>query len=344
MPPPAARRRRDEGARVRVVGGGFARGRLRRRGTSAGFRCHRPRLAAVGGRIERRSEKNESPSAPSSAPASDGGGGGFYLDDGPPAVSSADLAAIPDAAPRAEPILAARNRPYSALGQNFSPMTELRPYRRRGLASWYGRRYHGRKTSLGETYDMFKMTAAHPTLPLPSYARVTRVDAPDKTVVVRVNDRGPFLRGRIIDLSYAAAAKLGIVKNGVGAVEVELLLPPFADDASRPSVAPAADAPADAPPPVVDSVASAALPALPALPALQLAALSDPDSARRLRDLAAEHLLARAIDNPVRIDVENGFFKIRVVGYPDRATAERDRAMFCEIDSSLCGFVTAVVE
>ena len=281
--------------------------------------------------------KNESPSAPSSAPASDDGGG-FYLDDGPPADSPANLAAIPDAAPRAEPILAARNRPYSALGQNFSPMTELRPYRRRGLASWYGRRYHGRKTSLGETYDMFKMTAAHPTLPLPSYARVTRVDAPDKTVVVRVNDRGPFLRGRIIDLSYAAAAKLGIVKNGVGAVEVELLLPPFADDAPRPSVAPAADAPADAPPPIVDSVASAAL------PALQLAALSDPDSARRLRDLAAEHLLARAIDNPVRIDVENGFFKIRVVGYPDRATAERDRAMFCEIDSSLCGFVTAVVE
>ena len=279
--------------------------------------------------------KNESPSAPSSAPAS-GGDGGFYLDDGPPAVSPADLAAIPDAAPRAEPILAARNRPYSALGQNFSPMTELRPYRRRGLASWYGRRYHGRKTSLGETYDMFKMTAAHPTLPLPSYARVTRVDAPDKTVVVRVNDRGPFLRGRIIDLSYAAAAKLGIVKNGVGAVEVELLLPPFADDSPRPS---AVAAPAIAPPSVVDSVAAPA-----ALPALQLAALSDPDSARRLRDLAAEHLLARAIDNPVRIDVENGFFKIRVVGYPDRATAERDRAMFCEIDSSLCGFVTAVVE
>ena len=199
--------------------------------------------------------KNESPSAPSSAPASalsSGGGGGFYLDDGPPAVSPADLAAIPDAAPRAEPILAARNRPYSALGQNFSPMTELRPYRRRGLASWYGRRYHGRKTSLGETYDMFKMTAAHPTLPLPSYARVTRVDAPDKTVVVRVNDRGPFLRGRIIDLSYAAAAKLGIVKNGVGAVEVELLLPPFADDSPRPSVV---AAPAVAPPPAADSVA-----------------------------------------------------------------------------------------
>ena len=281
--------------------------------------------------------KNESSSAPSSAPTN-GGSGGFYLDDGPPAVSPADLAAIPDAAPRAEPILAARNRPYSALGQNFSPMTELRPYRRRGLASWYGRRYHGRKTSLGETYDMFKMTAAHPTLPLPSYARVTRVDAPDKTVVVRVNDRGPFLRGRIIDLSYAAAAKLGIVKNGVGAVEVELLLPPFADDSPRPSAV-AAPVAAVAPPPAVDSVAAPA-----ALPALQLAALSDPDSARRLRDLAAEHLLARAIDNPVRIDVENGFFKIRVVGYPDRATAERDRAMFCEIDSSLCGFVTAVVE
>ena len=297
-----------------------------------------PPLAGESKSESKDESKNESTSAPSSASASaptNGGGGGFYLDDGPPAVSSADLAAIPDAAPRAEPILAARNRPYSALGQNFSPMTELRPYRRRGLASWYGRRYHGRKTSLGETYDMFKMTAAHPTLPLPSYARVTRVDAPDKTVVVRVNDRGPFLRGRIIDLSYAAAAKLGIVKNGVGAVEVELLLPPFVDDSPRPSAAPAAVAPPPAAAPIADSAA---------LPALQLAALSDPDSARRLRDLAAEHLLARAIDNPVRIDVENGFFKIRVVGYPDRATAERDRAMFCEIDSSLCGFVTAVVE
>ena len=103
-------------------------------------------------------------------------------------------------------------------------MTERKPYKKQGVASWYGQRFHGKPTSTGETYDMYQMTAAHPTLPLPSYARVTRLDN-GRSVVVRVNDRGPFLRGRLIDLSYLAASKLGYVGKGHAEVEVELLNP-----------------------------------------------------------------------------------------------------------------------
>src|SRR5690606_12457499 len=113
---------------------------------------------------------------------------------------------------------------YKVMGKTFVPMTEMAPYKARGVATWYGTRYHGRKTAIGETYDMLQMTAAHPTLPLPSYVRVTNVEN-GKSVVVRVNDRGPFLHGRLIDLSYAAARRLDFVNKGSAQVEVELLLP-----------------------------------------------------------------------------------------------------------------------
>lgn len=154
-------------------------------------------------------------------------GGGFYLDDGP-LDASVDLAAVPDAVPRSEPLHRFANRPYSVLGRDYTPLQVASTFRQQGVASWYGRRYHGQKTSSGEPYDMFGMTAAHPTLPIPSYVRVTRVNGgPDngKSVVVRVNDRGPFLHSRVIDLSYTAAWKLGIVENGSGSVVVESLLP-----------------------------------------------------------------------------------------------------------------------
>ena len=150
--------------------------------------------------------------------------GGYYLDDGPPDTVPADLDAIPDAQPRAEPIKVSTTRPYIALGRRFVPMTQLQPYSATGVASWYGRRYHGRPTASGEPYDMFAMSAAHPLLPIPSYARVTRLDT-QRSVVVRINDRGPFLAERLIDLSYAAAYKLGIVGSGQGGVRVEAILP-----------------------------------------------------------------------------------------------------------------------
>src|SRR6266536_3445725 len=161
----------------------------------------------------------------SSAPAFGGGAKpGYYKDDGPGESAPANLDAIPDAQPKLEALNRFANRPYSVFGREYVPATSLRPYRERGIASWYGRKFHGQKTSAGETYDMYKMTAAHPTLPLPSYARVTSVST-GKSVIVRVNDRGPFLHDRVIDLSYAAANKIGIAQNGSGLVDVEAIVP-----------------------------------------------------------------------------------------------------------------------
>lgn len=149
-------------------------------------------------------------------------GGGYYLDDGPGDAPPPDLDAIPDAVPRAEPVRERNSRPYTVFGRQYRPMARLEPYRERGVATWYGRRYHGNATSSGERYDMYAMTAAHPTLPIPSYVRVTNLEN-QRSVVVRVNDRGPFLRDRLIDLSYTAAAKLGYVDKGSARVEVELI-------------------------------------------------------------------------------------------------------------------------
>ena len=150
--------------------------------------------------------------------------GKYYLDDGPPADGGIALTDIPDAVPQSEKINPAHNRPYTALGKSYKPYKQLRPYRQEGLASWYGRRYHGRKTSSGEVYNMFKMTGAHPFLAIPSYVRVTRTDN-GKSVVIRINDRGPFWEGRIVDLSYAAAHRLGYVKDGTTKVIVEAIIP-----------------------------------------------------------------------------------------------------------------------
>ncbi len=150
--------------------------------------------------------------------------GAYYQDDGPGTNPPENLEAIPDAVPRVEPLHRFANRPYTVFGHDYVPATSLRSYRERGLASWYGRKFHAQKTAIGEPYDMYAMTAAHPTLPLPSYARVTNL-ANGKSVVVRVNDRGPFHPGRVIDLSYAAAYRLGIAQKGSGEVEVESILP-----------------------------------------------------------------------------------------------------------------------
>lgn len=150
-------------------------------------------------------------------------GGGYLAGDGPGADAPANLDSIPDAVPRPEPLHRYANRPYSALGKTYTPLAAAGNYKERGSASWYGKKFHGQHTSIGDTYDMYGMTAAHPTLPVPSYARVTNL-ANGKSVVVRVNDRGPFLHDRIIDLSYAAAYKLGYVNQGSAEVEVESLV------------------------------------------------------------------------------------------------------------------------
>ena len=148
------------------------------------------------------------------------GSGSYLAGDGPGTNTPDNLAVIPDAVPRAEPLHRYANRPYTVLGKNYTPLTQTGTYKERGVASWYGKKFHGQRTSIGEVYDMYGMTAAHTTLPIPSYAKVTNL-ANQKSVIVRINDRGPFLHDRIIDLSYTAAAKLGIIGKGQGMVEVE---------------------------------------------------------------------------------------------------------------------------
>ncbi|MBT9566829.1 MAG: septal ring lytic transglycosylase RlpA family protein [Thiobacillus sp.] len=167
---------------------------------------------------------SSTPSAPARVATPTVKTGGYYLDDGPEATPPANLDAVPDAVPRAEPLHRFANRTYVALGNTYAPLTEWRPYSEEGVASWYGRRFHGKKTASGEAYDMYAMTAAHPTLPIPSYARVTSLKN-GRSVVVRINDRGPFHSKRVIDLSYTAAHKLGYLGQGSARVRVESLNP-----------------------------------------------------------------------------------------------------------------------
>lgn len=136
-----------------------------------------------------------------------------------------DVTSTPDAVPRAEPRSAGGNSPvYEVFGKTYRVLDKASGFRERGHASWYGKKFHGHRTANGEIYDMYKMTAAHKSLPIPAYVRVTRQDN-GKSVVVRVNDRGPFHKGRIIDLSYAAAAKLDMLREGSIAVEIVALDP-----------------------------------------------------------------------------------------------------------------------
>ena len=139
--------------------------------------------------------------------------------DGPLSNTPSNLASVPDAVPRVEPLrTGGPNKPYEVLGRRYEPLTRDLPLKDTGGASWYGRKFHGKPTASGELYDMFAMTAAHKTMPIPSYARV-RNPVNGREVVVRINDRGPFVDGRVIDLSYTAALKLGVL-NGVATVEV----------------------------------------------------------------------------------------------------------------------------
>lgn len=161
-----------------------------------------------------------------SGPKAPAGGGGRVTGwpdrDGPEANPPPGLIDVPDALPRVEMIrTGGPNKPYEVFGRNYVPATADIPFREQGLASWYGRKFHGRQTASGELYDMYAMTAAHPTLPIPSYARV-RNPANGREVIVRINDRGPFHGTRSIDLSYTAALKLGVL-HGVSPVQIERL-------------------------------------------------------------------------------------------------------------------------
>ncbi|WP_411172433.1 septal ring lytic transglycosylase RlpA family protein [Nitrosomonas sp. Is35] len=231
--------------------------------------------------------------------------GGYYLDDGPEDNPPADLHLVPDAVPKAEPLRQANMQPYVALGKNFKPMTELKSYKKRGIASWYGRRYHGNNTASGEVYDMYAMTAAHPTLPLPSYARVTNLDN-GKSVIVRLNDRGPFLSDRLIDLSYTAAYKLGILAGGSGRVEVESIVPE--GSAALASAKPSA------------SLSAADSDAVMNMFYLQLGAFGSSDNAHNFLTQVRQKL--PSLKDAVSITKNNGLYKIHAGPYPDQTVAK----------------------
>lgn len=161
----------------------------------------------------------DEPPTPSSATRAD-----RPLKDGTPEFR-ADILSIPDAVPRPEPLTSAGNRsPYTVLGTTYRVQPVRAGYRERGFASWYGTKFHGQYTSNGEPYDVYTMTAAHKTLPIPCFVRVTNVEN-GRSIVVRVNDRGPFHEGRVLDLSYAAAYRLGYAHKGTALVEFEVLDP-----------------------------------------------------------------------------------------------------------------------
>ena len=248
----------------------------------------------------------------------------YYKDDGPGDNAPADLAAIPDAIPRAETLHRAANRPYTVFGREYVPATSLRQYRERGIASWYGRKFHGEKTSIGETYDMYKMTAAHPTLPLPSYVRVTNV-ATGKSVVVRVNDRGPFLHNRVIDLSYAAAAKLGIAQKGSGEVDVEAIFPvetpTLAVTTPLPPVAQAAVAPSPAGTPSAEISAAVPVASAEGGFVVQLGAFANYANAQNFVAHLANQIGPIGVEAKVR--QVDGLFRVFVGPYPTREDARR---------------------
>ena len=150
--------------------------------------------------------------------------GGYYEHDGPGHRPLAEVMSVPNAVPKPLPLSPIGNQPYTVFNKTYYPLKNAAGYHARGIASWYGRQFRGKFTSDGERYNMYAMTAAHRTLPLPSYARVTNLTN-GRSVIVRINDRGPFLDNRLIDLSYAAAAKLGMLRTGTALVEVDGIAP-----------------------------------------------------------------------------------------------------------------------
>jgi len=239
--------------------------------------------------------------------------GGYYKDDGPDGAPPVDLDAIADAVPKPEPLNVHANNPYVVFGKEYAPETGFSAHRKQGTASWYGRKFHGQRTWSGEIYDMYAMTAAHPTLPVPSYARVTNLQN-GKSVVVRINDRGPFSSGRMMDLSFAVAYKLGFADAGIAAVEVESIVLEAAP-----------------PPPRAAAVGDAGSIPVSTETAgiyLQLGAFSSQANAESFRDSLRKQL--SWIKQSILIQERGRLFRLHLGPYPSRgeanAIAEKIRA------------------
>jgi rare lipoprotein A len=262
--------------------------------------------------------------------------GGFYKDDGPGERPPEDIDAIPDAVPRPEPLHRFANNPYSVLGHDYVPLRDIQPYKARGIGSWYGRKFHGQKTSSGELYDMYGMTAAHPTLPIPSYVRVSN-PTNGRSVVVRVNDRGPFHSGRLIDLSWTAAYKLGYLGEGSTVVDVESVLPgqtltvaaprsgnPGMQSTPGPSLS-LAPRVTEAEDPIAQMAAAEPEPPLPQVQDarghfLQLGAFGNRDNAEALRARLAREL-GNLADKLV-VQSAGKLFRVQLGPWPDAAAAQ----------------------
>jgi rare lipoprotein A len=249
--------------------------------------------------------------------------GGYYKDDGP-GERAPDVDKIADPEPRVEPLNRFANNRYTVQGVAYVPMRSLGAFKQQGVASWYGKKFHGQRTSSGEIYDMYGMTAAHTTLPIPSYAKVTNLRN-GRWVVVRVNDRGPFHSERVIDLSYAAAHKLGYIEAGSTRVEVELIqaedMPRYARRPVTAAIASAADKPPPAAAPIsIVSSAQAAESAADANPVyVQLGAFSAPENAEGLRARIARELAW--LKEFVEVQQRDGSYRVRIGPYKSRADA-----------------------
>ena len=261
-------------------------------------------------------------------------GGGFYKDDGPGDNPPPDLDGIADAVPRAEPLHRYANNPYSVLGKDYVPLKSSAGYKAQGIASWYGRKFHGQKTSSGEPYDMYGMTAAHPTLPIPSYVKVSN-PANGQVVVLRVNDRGPFLADRLMDLSYTAAWKLGLVGSGSGFVVVEAVQPgdPLPASRQRPpagdvdpigEIARREEAPPVTPAPLPPVAAAAAKGTF-----IQLGAFGNPDNAEIFRNHMGRELDWLA--DKLRIESAGKIQRVQIGPFATRGEAEVEAARIANL-------------
>jgi len=231
--------------------------------------------------------------------------GGYYKDDGPDGAPPVDLDSIADAQPRPEPLNLHANDPYVVFGKEYVPEKEFSAHRKQGTASWYGRKFHGQRTWSGEIYDMYAMTAAHPTLPVPSYARVTNLQS-GKSAVVRINDRGPFSSGRMMDLSFAAAYRLGFAETGIAAVEVESIV---LEAVAAPERAAAA-------------VEASGIPVSAEIAGiyLQLGAFSSRANAESFRDSIRRQL--SWLRQTIRIEERGKLFRLHLGPYPNRGEAK----------------------
>jgi rare lipoprotein A len=246
--------------------------------------------------------------------------GAFYKDDGPGGSLPTDIDKIVEPTPKVEPLHRFANRPYTVLSKNYVPRLHVSNFMQEGIGSWYGRKFHGQKTSSGEPYNMYAMTAAHPTLPIPSYVRVTNQQN-GRSVIVRINDRGPFHQARVIDLSFLAACRLGYAIQGSAPVKVEALLPGQAPVKPTPIHL----ARTFVPPPVSTLPETTTVPLItPPLGGvfIQLGAFSTPDNAESFRHKVAE-ILNQPLDH-IRLQQGAGIIRVRMGPFADREMALKE--------------------